>query len=34
MERTVTLRTIIEKAGEDLVECLPSVPGPSANASR
>ena len=34
MERTVTLRTIIEKAGEDLIECLPSVPGPSANASR
>ena len=36
MERTVTLRTIMEKAAQDLVECLPSVPSPSAkaNASR
>ena len=34
MERTVTLKTIMEKAAADLVECLPSVPGPSANASR
>ena len=34
MERTVTLRTLMEKAARDLVECLPAVPGPSANASR
>ena len=32
MERTVTLRTLMEKAARDLVECLPAVPGPSANA--
>jgi hypothetical protein len=34
MERTVTLKTIMEKAATDLVECLPSVQGPSANATR
>ena len=34
MERTVTLRTIMEKAATDLVDCLPSVPDPSASASR
>jgi DUF971 family protein len=34
MERTITLKTIMEKAATDLVECLPSVPGPSANAGR
>jgi DUF971 family protein len=34
MERTVTLRTIMEKAATDLVDCLPSVPAPSASASR
>ena len=32
MERTVTLRTLMEKAARDLVECLPAVPGPSAKA--
>ena len=32
MERTVTLRTLMEKAARDLVECLPPVPGPSAKA--
>jgi hypothetical protein len=34
MERTITLKAIMEKAAADLVECLPSVPGPSASASR
>ena len=34
MERTITLKTIMEKAAADLVECLPSVPGPSADARR
>jgi len=29
---TVTLRTIMEKTGEDLIDCLPSVPGPSAKS--
>jgi DUF971 family protein len=33
MERTVTLRTLMEKAARDLVECLPPVPGPSAKAN-
>jgi len=33
MERTVTLRTLMEKAAQDLVACLPSVPGPSARAN-
>jgi DUF971 family protein len=32
MERTVTLRTLMEKAARDLVECLPAAPGPSAKA--
>ena len=31
MERTITLRTIMEKAATDLVDCLPSVPGQPAN---
>ncbi len=32
MERTVTLRTVMEKAATDLVDCLPPGPRPSASA--
>ncbi len=34
MERTVTLRAIMEKAATDLVDCLPSGQGLSASAGR
>jgi len=34
MERTITLRTIMEKAATDLVDCLPSVSVPSDSAKR